>query len=99
MEYGLVADGADLAKLLRDDEVWLKLREQALVQVVYRAVPVQLRADGVVYLAARHRLVRDAARGQHGLAHDRRGKVALVRDADERAFEPERADYLSRRRQ
>src|ERR1043165_4408615 len=51
---GLVADGADLAKLLRDDEVWIKLGLTLLIKLVDRAVAVELRADGVGYLGARH---------------------------------------------
>jgi hypothetical protein len=69
------------------------------VEVVDRAVPVELRADGMVYFRARHRLVRDAARRELRLADDGRRVIAFVRHADEGVFESERADDLGGRRQ
>ncbi len=91
-------NGADLAEILRDDQVGGELLEQFRVDLVERPAVAERVAHGAVDLGAPE-LVRVDARGRD----DRHGLhlgwvVALVRTPDEVVSEPEGGDDLGRAR-
>ncbi len=89
----VVADRADRAQLLRDDQVGLELAQQLLVEAVDRVAALGALADGRVdprRVEAGRQLV---AREVRQL--ERAGRiVALVRDADHVVAEAEREQQL-----
>src|SRR5258706_1400498 len=67
----LIAHRTNVAKFLCKDQIGLYRFEQDVIEIVYRAVAVELRANGVVDLFARHCLVRNATGRYRGTARDR----------------------------
>ena len=92
----LVGDGADAAQLLGEDEVRGKLFQELLVKVVDAAAFVQGAADVPVNLRAGAAGVVDGAAGDAGLAGDRGGEIALVRDGDQLLLQAKGAGNLGR---
>ena len=94
-----IADRADPAQLLGEDEVGGRGGEGLLVELVERRPAVDRSGHEAMDVARRRcRKVVDAP-GQDGLADDLWRIVALVGDADELVTEPDGADDLRRRRQ
>jgi hypothetical protein len=89
-----VADRADVAQLLGQDQVGMGVLERVLVERVERRAAVDRVGDEAIDLAAgRAAEVVDAPR-EHRLADDLGRPVTLVGDADELVLEPEGADDL-----
>ena len=95
-----VADRADAAQLLGQDQVGLGGRERLLVERVQRRAAVDRRRRRRRWISRDERVAQvvDAA-GHDRLADRPRRAVALVGDADELVAEAEGADDLGRRRE
>ena len=86
-----IGDGADLAELLREDQVGAERLQERRIERVDAAALVDELANVPIDLGTRTRARQDAA-GQHRLGPDRVGVIAFVRDRHQIVLHAERAD-------
>ena len=92
-----IADGANVAQLLGQDEVGLGRRERLLIELIQRRTAVHRGRHAVVDVARRRvGEVVDAA-GDDRLADDGRRPVTFMGDRDELILKPDGADDLGGR--